>query len=173
MKHGTKWILLVCVLAMLTLAGCKKDKGFAPNLFGGEKGEDASTETQIPTNPAIVDWEEGADTGSGQTTTGGTTVDGNATTATTPQQPETTATQPAETTPTTEMTQPAEDGAMTWEQYQALSNADKQAYFKTFATTEEFYQWLDAAKKAYEEQNKGNTITGDGSLNIGDFTGNR
>ena len=159
MKHLLKWILPVCVLALL-LAGCKKDKEYAVNISDEEAGqtvEDTTpAETQTPTHSAVVEWEDTEDAGSTDTTVVTT-------------QP---TTQPTETTPVTENTQPGEKELLTWQQYQALSNEDKQTYYKTFATVEEFYRWKDKAQQEYAQQNKDNVVTGDGSLNLGDYMGN-
>ena len=155
MKHLVKYILPVCVVALL-LVGCKKDKEYALNISDEKESQTVEvttpTEAQTPTYSAIVEWE---DTGNGGTTAVTT-------------QP---ATQPTETTPVTESTQPGGEELLTWQQYQALSNEDKQAYYKTFATAEEFYRWKDKAQQEYAQQNKDNTVTGDGSLNLGDYMG--
>ena len=80
-----------------------------------------------------------------------------------PQQPETTA--PGNSDEIT---------LLTWEQYEQLTTAEKQAYDLSFgmddAGREAFFAWLDAAYAEYEKTHQG--ITGDGNIDIGDFMGN-
>lgn len=49
---------------------------------------------------------------------------------------------------------------LTYEEYLALCAEDQLAYMNSFHTVESYIQWFDAAKKEYDENNKGIEITG-------------
>ena len=52
------------------------------------------------------------------------------------------------------------------EEYEALPTSQQQAYFQSFDTVDAFYEWLE---KAEANRKNDNTVTGDGSLNLGDY----
>lgn len=58
----------------------------------------------------------------------------------------------------------------TYEEYMAMTQVQQQAFFGRFDTPQEFAQWLQAAKAAYEEAQNEVEIEG-GNVNIGDFMG--
>ena len=58
---------------------------------------------------------------------------------------------------------------MKLEDYKAMTTAQQQAYFNSFASVDAFYEWLDAAEADYEERHKNDTVTGDGTLDLGDY----
>ena len=64
--------------------------------------------------------------------------------------------------------QPTPSGTLTIEEYEALSTSQQQAYFMSFSTVDAFYEWLEAAEAA---RKPGNTVTGDGTLDLGDIVG--
>lgn len=90
-------------------------------------------------------------------------------------------TDPTESTtqPTTQPTQPVDppaDGLLSWEQYQALSAEQRQAWSLATFPGENgsldmtaFFAWRDAAKAEYEEQNPIPTI--DGNIDLGELMG--
>lgn len=67
--------------------------------------------------------------------------------------------------------QPEASGTLTLEAYNAMSTSEQQAYFQSFATVDAFYEWLEKAEKDYEERHKNDTVTGDGTLDLGDYIG--
>ena len=86
-------------------------------------------------------------------------------------QPESTApetTQPEGTTP--ETTQPEENTTegMTFSQYNALTPEEQEAFISSFPTLRDFIDWWNAAKAA-EESGSGDVITGDPSIDLGDY----
>lgn len=101
--------------------------------------------TSIVTQEGVTDWGEG----NGTTVTPSTNPSGNQQTGS---------------------EKPATPGSLTIEQYEALSTAQQQAYFQSFATVDAFYEWLEAAEAA---RKPGNSVTGDGNLDLGDHIGNR
>lgn len=77
--------------------------------------------------------------------------------------------EPAETSESTEPTQEESAGPelLTYEEYDALTPEEKQAYFESFATVEDFYTWLEAAEE--ENDGKQNNTTGGDKIDIGDY----
>ena len=67
--------------------------------------------------------------------------------------------------------QPTGNQTLTYAQYLALSTSEQQAYFESFASVDAFYEWLETAEKEYEESIKNDSVTGDGTLDLGDYIG--
>lgn len=62
-----------------------------------------------------------------------------------------------------------EDVGLTYEEYQAMSGTDRQAFFDSFETMDDFLRWLEKAKAAYEGSKNENAINGDKPIDIGDL----
>ncbi|MBO5879553.1 MAG: hypothetical protein J6Q68_03270, partial [Clostridia bacterium] len=60
-----------------------------------------------------------------------------------------------------------DDGLLTYEEYIALSGEEQQAYFQSFDTYQEFFDWFNAAKAKYDEEHKGDNVGEDGNIDIG------
>ena len=56
---------------------------------------------------------------------------------------------------------------MTYEKYIAMSPEEQQAYYKSFPSATEFFNWYNAAKEKYEAEQ--NYIEVDGEINLGDY----
>jgi flagellar basal body-associated protein FliL len=57
---------------------------------------------------------------------------------------------------------------MTYEEYNALSAEEQEAYFNSFDTIEDFFAWYNKAKAEYEASQDYTEIGGDGNLDIGE-----
>ncbi len=91
--------------------------------------------------------------------------------ATTTTTPEGTTITPAPETSAPETNAPDADdpASLTYEEYLAMTPAEQQAHFMSFASPMEYMVWFDRAKAEYEA-NKGDiVIEGDGSIDIGDI----
>ncbi|MBQ8914622.1 MAG: hypothetical protein IJ046_00425 [Clostridia bacterium] len=78
---------------------------------------------------------------------------------------------PADTTVKTEETKPAPNPAdVTYEEYHAMKADDQQAFFESFGSIEDFFDWYKAAKAKYEKDNPDQEI-GDGPIDLGDLIG--
>ena len=75
------------------------------------------------------------------------------------------------TTEATEPTQSGNSGAVTYEEYQAMSPEGQQAFFNSFESYEDFIAWFIAAEAAYKESQDRNEVSGDGNIDIGDLIG--
>ena len=141
-------IISLAMVAMLLLcaAGCGEHEDKTKTAAGS-----ATAESTLPVVEGVEDW-EGAPT---QQPTGQTT----------PDQP--TAQQPTTGQQTGDQEQPDASKSLTLAEYEALTTAQQQAYFESFDSPDAFYEWLEAAQKAAEEQ--GNTVTGDGTLDLNDY----
>lgn len=66
------------------------------------------------------------------------------------------------------------DLSVTYEQYLAMSGAEQTAYFKAFGEGDEgalaFVAWFDKAKEAWTKENQAIIATGDGNLDLNDYT---
>ena len=60
---------------------------------------------------------------------------------------------------------------MTYEKYSAMSGAEQQAYFNTFKDPAKFFEWYNAAKAEYEQNQNRIEIDGNGSIDLGDLIG--
>ena len=82
-------------------------------------------------------------------------------------------TEPEETTqPTTQPTQPTTppaSGTLTWEEYQALNSEQQYAYYLTFDSMADFFEWKNAAEAEYKANNTIPTI--DCNIDLGDLMG--
>lgn len=129
-----------------------------------------TTEATVPINIEvdISDWEDPVESTSGEETqapAGGNSGTSKPTEDTEPtEEPE-----PTETSKPTEPTQEesTRPELLTYEEYDALTPEEKQAYFESFATVEEFYAWLEAAEE--ESGGKPNNTTGGDKVDIGDY----
>ena len=54
----------------------------------------------------------------------------------------------------------------TWEEYQAMSADEKLAFYYTFPTADDFFDWRDKAKKEYEDSKDDVIIGGDADINL-------
>ena len=78
----------------------------------------------------------------------------------------------ATTSPTTIQTQPEDPRvqlAAEYEAYIALSPEEQQAYFLSFSSYEDFFEWFHTVKDAYEALQDRIEIGGDGNVDIGDL----
>ena len=74
-------------------------------------------------------------------------------------------TEPAHTEPAVQ--QPNTD--LTYAEYIAMTAAEQEAHFNSFATIEDYFAWYNPAKKKWEDEQNRETI--DGDVNIGDLIG--
>jgi hypothetical protein len=61
---------------------------------------------------------------------------------------------------------------MTYERFQAMTPAEQRAFQDSFEDLDAFFDWLDAAKEAYEKENPPIEIPDDGVIDPDDFLGN-
>ena len=59
--------------------------------------------------------------------------------------------------------------SMTYEEYEAMSEAEKDIFRDSFEPRIDFYIWYAAAKKDYEDSKNNIVIGGDGSIDLGDI----
>ena len=62
---------------------------------------------------------------------------------------------------------------MTYEEYNALSAEEQEAYFNSFDTVDDFFVWYNKAKQEYEANQDYIEVGGDGNINIGDSGKNK
>lgn len=62
-------------------------------------------------------------------------------------------------------------GSLSYEEYIAMSGEEQQKYFESFESVEAFFEWYNAAKAKYDEENESIEIGGDGSIDLGDIIG--
>ena len=60
---------------------------------------------------------------------------------------------------------------MTYEQYEAMSGEEQEAFFNTFSNPADFFAWYAQAKAEYEAQNPSIEIGGNGNIDIGEILG--
>ena len=84
--------------------------------------------------------------------------------------PPTEAPQPSETTPPTETPQPETKPQSEYETFQNMSAADQQAHMESFDSMDAFFDWYNNAKAEYEAANPPIDI-GNGSIDMGDLMG--
>lgn len=128
-----------------------------------------TTKTTVPIDIEvdISDWEDPVESTSGKETqapAGGNSGTSKPTEDTKPAE----GSEPTETSKPTEPTQEESAGPelLTYKEYEALTPEEKQAYFESFATVEDFYAWLEAAEE--ESGGKQNNTTGGDKIDIGD-----
>lgn len=66
---------------------------------------------------------------------------------------------------------PAEPSKVTYEDYIAMSGAEQQEFFMTFANPADFFTWFNDGKAAYDAAHPSIEIGGNGSINLGDLIG--
>lgn len=146
MKNTAKWMILLLVLVLCCTAACGKKDSASPT--GGQTTPDQNIETPGETTAPLAEGvEEWGDSESVQHTN------------------------TQESTPQGDQQQgeaqlPTDDRELTIEEYEALSTSQQQAYFMSFDTVDAFYDWLEEAEA---NRKTDNTVTGDGSLNLGDY----
>lgn len=59
----------------------------------------------------------------------------------------------------------------TWEEYQAMSGAEREAHFKQFSSPEAYIQWLNKAKADYDKEHPTIEVGADGTIDLGKLTG--
>ena len=177
MKLIKKMIPSLLVAGLLLCAvGCNSNKTDTNNTGGQDKTpavtengqtNNNGTTTVDPSAPSFVagveEWDDTAFHSTQPTTQSG--QNGTQTQPTTQTTP--TGSQGTTNQPTGDPTKP---GSLTYAQYIALTTAQQQAYFQSFDSVDAFYDWLDAAEAAYEAGR--DTVTGDGTLDLGDFVKN-
>ena len=84
--------------------------------------------------------------------------------------PPTEAPKPSETTPPTETPQPETKPKSEYETFQNMSAADQQAHMESFDSMDAFFDWYNNAKAEYEAANPPIDI-GNGSIDMGDLMG--
>ena len=65
------------------------------------------------------------------------------------------------------------DTTVTYEQYMDMTEEEQEAFMDTFATTKDFYEWLNDAREKYEAEQDRIEIGGDGNIDIGDIIGGK
>ena len=59
------------------------------------------------------------------------------------------------------------DLTTTYEEYEAMTSEEKLLFYYSFADPDDFFEWLDAAKARYEEENGSIIIGEDGNVDLG------
>ena len=75
----------------------------------------------------------------------------------------TTTTQPTTPPPATEQNP---EGLLAYEIYLSWPTSKQQQFFRSFADPDAFFVWLEDAEAEYEEKQKGNAVTGGGSIDL-------
>ena len=96
--------------------------------------------------------------------------------ATEPSHPEDEDTPQPSTKPTEEPSQPStapteEDKPMDYQTFHAMSGAEQQAFQQSFESLDEFFEWYNDAKEAYEKANPPIEVGGDGVIDMEDLVG--
>lgn len=75
------------------------------------------------------------------------------------------------TTGTSESTQETgkDKWAVTYEEYLAMTGAEQEAFYHSFDSSDDYFKWYKAAKKAYDNNENNIVIGGDNSVNLGDI----
>lgn len=60
-----------------------------------------------------------------------------------------------------------------WEEYNAMTGAEREAFFNSFASPEDFVNWLTAAKAQYEKEHPTIEIGENGEIDLGKLTGGK
>lgn len=60
----------------------------------------------------------------------------------------------------------------TWEEYQAMSGAEREAHFKQFTSTEAYMTWLNKAKADYDKAHPTIEVGPNGTVDLGKINGN-
>ena len=177
MNQYQKKLLCACLTLVLvcTLAACRTGGGETTAPAPSEQGQ-TSIET-VPSSPDVVDVEEWIEPEQTQPMTTEPiresdeepATDGDSVSA------EENTTVPTENTePKTEgehevgSTEP-QAGALSYEEYMAMSPAEQQAYYERFSSLEEFIAWHNAAQAEYEAEHDIPVVTG--PIDIGDYMG--
>ena len=58
---------------------------------------------------------------------------------------------------------------LTYEEYNALSGEEQEAYFNSYPDIESFFEWYNTAKKEYEDKLTQIEIDGDVTVDLGDL----
>ena len=66
---------------------------------------------------------------------------------------------------------PAKPGTLSYEEYMAMSGENQKAYMNSFDDIDDFFDWFDAAKAKYEEENPSIEIDGDGVIDFEEIFG--
>lgn len=64
-------------------------------------------------------------------------------------------------------------GEVTWEDYNAMTDAEREAFFDSFKSPEAFMEWLTAAKEKYDREHPVIEVGPDGSIDLGELTGGK
>ena len=59
--------------------------------------------------------------------------------------------------------------SVTYEEYNAMSGKEQEAFYKSFDSAQDYFKWRKAAKKAYEDSKNDIVIGGDGSIDLGEI----
>lgn len=73
----------------------------------------------------------------------------------------------SQSTPSTEIGK--DKWAVTYEEYNAMSDAEQEAFYYSFDSADDYFEWYNAAKKTYEDNRNDIVIGGDGSIDLGDI----
>ena len=148
MKNTAKWMALLLALVLVVSCGAACGKKTPAASGSGQSAPEQQTqdpgETTVPVVEGVEEW---GDTGSQQHN------------STQPSKPQGDQQQG-------EVQLPTDGQELTIEEYEALPTSQQQAYFQSFDTVDAFYDWLE---KAEANRKNDNTVTGDGSLNLGDY----
>ena len=68
-------------------------------------------------------------------------------------------------------TEPSPEKPLTYEEYNALSGEEQEAYFNTFPSIEAFFEWYNLAKDQYEKDHPAIEIDPDSTIDLGDIVG--
>jgi len=168
-KKRTLTILIVVVLAIASflIYAWNRDKS------GPASDPTASTGGQLPDHATVGEPTESDGTQSEtESAQNEPTMPSDSAQATKPDEA-TSNTKPEDSQGSTKPDAPQEtikpDKELSYEQYNAMTGAQQQAFFESFSNVEAFFEWYNAAKQEYDEANKDIVIGGDATIDMGDI----
>lgn len=64
---------------------------------------------------------------------------------------------------------PKDKWSVTYEEYNAMSGKEQEAFYYSFDSADDYFEWYKAAKQAYEDSKNDIVIGGDGSIDLGEI----
>lgn len=152
--------------------GDTKPEGSKPDeTTEGTEGTDGTTEStgdgQENTKPS----EPGGNTGNSgsQGSAGETTPTQGGTQGTTQNPTQGNETQPSQPDESQGGDGPKDKWSVTYEEYNAMSGKEQEAFYYSFDSADDYFEWYKAAKQAYEDSKNDIVIGGDGSIDLGEI----
>lgn len=187
--HKKQWICVIValtvLLGMLCFAGCRREDPTQPALDSKPAPTQDQTQSQIPTEPASKELTEPAPEGPTAEVTDPTEPTQEPTNRETrPTEPENSSgaptnaptavpTEPPTETPTdapsVQPTDPPGVG-VGFGAYLEMSEEEQEAFFNSFAQPQDFFDWLNAAQKEYEDTKDQIEVNGDETFDLGNLS---